>query len=69
MGKLRFVPKTKAPGFLSFHVTDPGAEKRQSRSHLAVVMPGGTVVEVSQEMSLRQIARFVKLLEADHGLG
>lgn len=73
MGKLRMVPKHKAPGFIEFQVDEPaGFPKtvpKATTSHLSLVMPRGTVVQVSPEMSLRQIARLIKLLEAGCGLG
>ena len=73
MGKLRMVPKHKEPGFIEFQVDDPDGLAKTRRettiSHLSVVMPHGTVVLVSPQMSLRQIARLVKLLEAGCGLG
>lgn len=73
MGKLRMVPKHKEPGFIEFEVDEPGGladtERETATSHLSVVMPHGTVVQVNPQMSLRQIARLVKLLEAGRGLG
>ena len=73
MGHLRMVPKHVEPGFIQYQVenSESGSPPpaSEAKSHLQVVMPGGTVVQISPEMSLRQVARLVNLLERGHGLG
>ena len=69
MGKLRIVPKIKEPGFHSLEVAGPFPVTEDNRSHLTLVTPGGVSVQVSREMSLRQVARLIKMLEGGRGLG
>jgi len=69
MGKLRIVPNEKEPGFHSFRVAGPPPITKEKPSHLTLRSPGGVCVEVSRDMSLRQIARLVKMLEGGRGLG
>ena len=69
MGKLRIVPKNKEPGFLSFRVAGTPPASKESSSHLTLETRGGVVVHVSREMSLRQVARLIKMLEGGYGLG
>ena len=69
MGKLRIVPKHKEPGFYSFKVAGPPPVPQENPSHLTLKTRGGVLVQVSRDMSLRQVARLIKMLEGGHGLG
>ncbi len=75
MGNLRMVPKHKEPGFIKIKL-----EKEEQRdnltmpsgdSHLSIRTRWGTVIRVGRDMPLKQVARFVRMLEGRgaHDLG
>ena len=64
MGKLRLVAKNREPGFISFQM---GEAKAGGEVNITIRTRGGTLLEISQEVSLRQVARLVKLLEQGRG--
>ena len=78
MGRLRTVPKKTEPGFISFKLKNeahsscgPNSSGAVSQSNLVIRTRQGTTLQVSREMSLKQVVRLVKMLEGGghHGLG
>ena len=71
MGRLRLVPKVTEPGFIHLPVQFEtlSAENSCLESRLEICTRRGTVIHVDRTMSLKQIARFVRMLEMGHGLG
>ncbi len=61
MGRLRIVPKSMEPGFLSFNV-EPRLNP-QVESNIQLQTCRGTQIRLSRDMSLRQVVRLIKLLE------
>ena len=71
MGKLRIVPRSIEPGFMSFKVPDQSKSLVDNSSNIQLETSRGTLIRISREMPLRQVARLVKLLEqgGTNGLG
>lgn len=78
MGRLRTIPKKKTPGFISFKLENDAhsfcgmaSSETASRDSLVIRTRQGTTIQVGRDMSLRQVARLVKMLESrgHHGLG
>ena len=73
MGKLRIVPKSKEPGFISFNVDtneqSVKEKKSEEESNIVLKMRRGLEIHVGRSVSLRQVARLAKMLDSGHGLG
>ena len=80
VGKLRFEPKYKEPGFLKLQLNQvekkPAPEKTgvadgSFGSTITLVTKQGTTIHVSREVSLKQVARLTRMLDASwpHDLG
>lgn len=77
MGKLRIVPKAQEPGFIkigfdeSVVVSQLATSKEEPRNSISIKTRRGTTINVQPEMSLKQIARFIKMIEGrpTRGLG
>ena len=63
MGKLRTVPKSPEPGFISFQVEDDFPAIGAQSEGLSLQTRKGTTIAIPADMSLRQVARLVKMLE------
>jgi len=73
VGKLRIVPKSKEPGFISFNVDTNEQtvkeKKSEEESNIVLKMRRGLEIHVGRSVSLRQVARLAKMLDSGHGLG
>jgi len=73
VGKLRIVPKSKEPGFISFNVDtneqSVKEKKSEEESNIVLKMRRGLEIHVGRSVSLRQVARLAKMLDSGHGLG
>lgn len=68
MGILRFESKRKEPGFTKLSLTNPmgtgAAESSESfKATIRLVSRHGTVVQLSRDVPLKQVARLVRMLD------
>ena len=80
LGKLRIEPKHQKPGFLKFQINPDGSwpapEESASGpgrfgSTITLVTRQGTTIHISRDLSLEQVARLTRMLDASwpHDLG
>ncbi|CAM2005016.1 hypothetical protein [Acanthopleuribacter pedis] len=70
MGKLRIEPKQKSPGFIRLQVEPdkaaqmPEYPKPETReASIKLVTKHGTALHLSRDISLKQVARLVRMLD------
>ena len=72
MGKLRFEPKHKPPGFTKLRLAEPvepavptheNLEPDPFEATIRLVTREGTVVQLSRDVPLKQVARLVRMLD------
>lgn len=72
MGRLRLEARSKTPGFMTYQLEAKASEDMGGQNKdcsLKIRTRRGVTIFIPADMSLRQVARFVRLLEAGHDLG